>query len=87
MSGTLTLLHFALRRDRFRIVVWLVALVGATLVVATAFPGLYPNAEDREVVAQSMDTPASLALTGPAEYLTNYSYGSMLAHEMVGFMA
>jgi ABC-2 type transport system permease protein len=34
-----------------------------------------------------MSSPAGLAMTGPQHYLENYHFGSMLSHQMLGFMA
>jgi ABC-2 type transport system permease protein len=89
-TGTLTgagvLLRFNLRRDRVRIPVWLVALTLGTLWPAAAFPQLYATAAERQAAGATMNSPAGLAFTGPEHYLSDYSYGSMLGHQMLGFM-
>ncbi len=87
ITGTGTLLRFALLRDRLRIALWLLALVLSTAAIAAAFPGLYPDDAARAVAAQTMATPAGLAFSGPAEYLSDYSYGSMVGHQLLGFVA
>ncbi|MBC7267448.1 MAG: ABC transporter permease [Streptomyces sp.] len=87
LAGTRTLLRFALRRDRIRLPVWVLALFLGTLVTAQNYKTLYPDAEDRANVAETMDSPAGLAMSGPRHYLDDYNFGAMLAHEMIGFMA
>lgn len=87
LTGTGALLRFNLRRDRVRIPVWLGALTLGTLWPATAFTTLYPTAQDRQTAGATMDSPAGLAFTGPKHYLSHYTYGSMLSHQMLGFVA
>ncbi len=86
LAGTGVLLRFALRRDRVRIAVWLAALTLGTMATANAFSTLYPGAAERQVTGDAMNSPAGLAFTGPAHYLTDYTIGSMLSHQMLGFM-
>ncbi|MGW0826635.1 ABC transporter permease [Streptomyces sp. NPDC002845] len=87
LAGTRTLIRFALRRDRIRIPVWILALFLGTLSTASNYKTLYPDPEDRANAVETMDTPAGLAMSGPREYLTDYNFGSMLGHQMIGFMA
>ncbi|MQA01620.1 MAG: ABC transporter permease [Streptosporangiales bacterium] len=87
LTGTGTLLRFALRRDRVRIPVWLGALTLGTLWPAAAFPQLYETAAERQTAGDTMATPAGLAFTGPEHYLSDYHYGAMLGHQMLGFVA
>ena len=87
LTGTRALLWFDLRRDRIRIPVWLAALTLGTMWPAAAFPQLYTTAAERQTVAGTMNSPAGLAFTGPAHYLSDYTYGSMMSHQMLGFVA
>ncbi|MDK1473057.1 ABC transporter permease [Streptomyces sp. 549] len=86
LAGTGTLLRFNLRRDRVRLPVWLAALLLVTVSTATSYRDLYADAEDRASVAATMNSGAGLATSGPRHYLTDYSFGSMLSHQMLGFM-
>ena len=86
LTGAGTLLRFNLRRDRIRLPIWLAALTLGTLWPAAAFPELYATAAERQAAADTMNSPAGLAFTGPAHYLTDYNYGSMVSHQMLGFM-
>ncbi|WP_419996744.1 ABC transporter permease [Streptomyces boninensis] len=87
LAGTGTLLRFALRRDRVRLPVWVLALFLGTLSTANSFKTNYSSAKDRASIADTMDSAAGLAMTGPRHYLSDYSYGSMLGHQMLGFTA
>ncbi|MDH6225846.1 ABC-2 type transport system permease protein [Streptomyces sp. MJP52] len=84
-TGTGTLLRFALRRDRVRLPVWLLALLAGTLATADSYAALYDSPEARATAARTMGTPAALAMTGPRHYLDDYTYGAMLGHGMIGF--
>ncbi len=87
LAGTGTLLRFALRRDRVRIPVWTAALVVTTVASLDAFKKSYPGIADRQVAARAADSPAAIAMTGPRHYLSHYTYGVMLSHQMISFVA
>lgn len=83
-TGRLT--RFALRRDRLRIGLWTLGISGSTLLIANSFTELYATAADRAQIAQTMRSPAALAMTGPAHYLDGgYGLGAIMAHQMLGF--
>lgn len=86
LAGTGTLLRFNLRRDRVRLPVWIGALFFATVSTLSSFQQQYADTADRESMADTMDTPAGLAMTGPSRYLDDYGLGSMMSHQMLGFM-
>ncbi|WP_435849367.1 ABC transporter permease [Streptomyces rubiginosohelvolus] len=86
-TGTGTLLRFNLRRDHVRMSVWLLALTLGTLATAAEYRTLYSTPEERAAAVSSMDSPAALAMTGPRSYLSDYTAGAMLGHQMLGFMA
>ena len=87
LAGTGTLIRFILRRDRVRIPVWLGALTLLTVSTAISFPDIYPTAADRQARAELIESPAGIAMSGPGFGLDDYTYGSMLAQEVVGFVA
>lgn len=87
LVGTWSLARFILRRDRVRLPVWLAALTLTTVATARSFQDLYGDAANRAQVAKTMGTPAGLAMTGPEHYLTDYTLGAMMSHQMLGFMA
>lgn len=84
LAGTPALVRFALRRDRVRIPVWIGALTAANIGTATSFADLYQTEADRQGIAGTMNTPAALAMSGPSEYLRDYTVGAMMGHQMLG---
>ena len=79
--------RFILRRDRFRISIWLFSLTALTFLVAQAFADLYGTEEERQAIAETMLNPAMTAMVGPAYGIDNYTIGAMFAHEMLLFTA
>ncbi|MEU6503255.1 ABC transporter permease [Streptomyces californicus] len=86
-AGAGTLLRFGLRRDRVRLTVWVLALTLGTLATASEYRTLYSSPEERAAAVSSMGSPAALAMTGPARYLSDYTAGAMLGHQLLGFTA
>lgn len=86
-SGWFRLLRLNLRRDRWQILFWIVGIAGLSIIVASAFPELFPTAEERQVMAETVRNPAMIAMIGPSSSLNNYTLGAMFGHEMTLFMA
>lgn len=86
-KNTGRLSRFNLRRDRIRIPVWLLSLAVLTFVVALAFTDLYETAEDRQGIAETMKNPAMEAMVGKGYGLDNYTYGAIMANQMLLFTA
>lgn len=86
LAGLRTLIRFDLRRDRIRIPVWIGALTLGTVAPAASFADLYATPAARQATAETMNSPAGIAMTGPTRYLADYNFGSMTAHQMLGFV-
>lgn len=86
-AGTGTLIRFILRRDRVRIPVWIGAITLFVIGSALALPGSYPTAEDRQARADVIDNPATIMILGPGYGLDDYTFGAMMANEMLGITA
>lgn len=86
-TGTWTLIKLALRRDRWRIPVWVVSIVGLTILIAASFPEIYANTEERQARAALITSPAAVAFAGPGHGAEDYTYGAMMTNEMLGFTA
>jgi ABC-2 type transport system permease protein len=70
MTGAGLLLGVALRRDRVRLAVWVLALAGVLAGSAASTAQLYPTAASLAQIAKGLaDTPPSLAFYGPAAQL------------------
>lgn len=67
LTGTGTLVGFILRRDRIRLPVWLVAILGLVYASAAAAQGIYSTAAERTAYAETVgDSPAAIVMSGPA---------------------
>lgn len=78
---------FSLRRSRFSLVVWLVAITLVMVMVVMAYDALYQNALERQVMAETMRNPAMTSMLGPGYGLTDYTIGAMVGHQMLLFTA
>ncbi|WP_395105096.1 ABC transporter permease [Actinomadura sp. SCN-SB] len=87
LTGTGTLVRFMLRRDRIRIPVWLFALTLGTVGTASNLVTTYDTPAGRQSRADLVDSPAGIAFSGPGHGLDDYTYGAMLANEILGFVA
>lgn len=86
-QGATRLLRFALRRDRVRIPVWALSLGGLIAYFAVAIPTVYPDAAARQTRAAIMAEPSGAFLAGPGYGLDDYTFGAMVANEMLGMLA
>jgi ABC-2 type transport system permease protein len=87
LTGSGTLIRFFLRRDRVRLPVWVGSIVGFVVLLAASFPEIYPTQADRQARARFMESPTAAAFRGPGHGLDNYTYGAMLANELMAYIA
>lgn len=76
-------LRFFVKRERFKLAVWIMSITAVNVLVALAFSGLYQSDEERQVMAETMENPAMLALVGRGYGLDDYTTGAMLSHQML----
>lgn len=81
LTGTWILVRFIARRDRVRIPIWIVAVVGAMVGVAGSFADTFPTQADLDARAELVDSPIFIAFNGPGYGLDNYTFGAMVANE------
>lgn len=80
-TGTGVLVRLALRRDRVRLLIWVLSL-GVMMIYATqALDALYPTAADRQVRALLISSPAAVMMSGPGYGVDDYTLGAMIANE------
>jgi ABC-2 type transport system permease protein len=92
LVGTWSLVRLILRRDRFRLAVWVILLALVPLGTASAFVELYPDAASREQLAATVSSsPSLVAVLGP---LYDSSIGGLvswrvgvIAAFLIGLMA
>ncbi len=83
-AATGNLVRLALRLDRVRLTIWVVAIAGLTYSTASAFRELYPTVQSRTAFSATLaNTPALVALTGPPFDLR--TIGGLTAWRIGGF--
>lgn len=65
LTGTVTLVRFALRRDRIRLAVWVSALTLMMVYAPNAIRLAYPDQTQRQARVNLLKTPAGIVLGGP----------------------
>jgi ABC-2 type transport system permease protein len=66
--------------------VWIISLLLGNLATASSFAELYGDPDELGSIVATMGSPAGLAMTGPRHYLSDYTFGAMMSHEMIGFV-
>ncbi|MDT0270108.1 ABC transporter permease [Streptomyces sp. DSM 44915] len=88
LAGTATMTRFALRRDRVRLPLWLGGLTLSTAAAVSSLRTNYADPADRAGAAETLRSPAGIAMSGPEHYLDRgYDIGAMTAHQLLGFFA
>jgi ABC-2 type transport system permease protein len=77
-----TLLRFGVRRDRVRLLVWVLSLGLLAVYTVIALDRVYPTAVDRAARAAVVDTPAGILFSGPGFGTDAYTLGAMVANEL-----
>ena len=84
LTGTRALVGFVLRRDRVRIAIWIVSIVGLIVATVASVKGLYPTAADlRQAAVASEGNAAAIAFNGPAQALD--TLGGQIAFQVGAF--
>jgi ABC-2 type transport system permease protein len=81
-AGTGSLLRFALRRDRRRLIIGVLALGLLPVYTAVALGTIYPTPADRQGRAALIANPAGVLLSGPGYGLDHYTLGAMITNEL-----
>ncbi|WP_017571941.1 ABC transporter permease [Nocardiopsis halotolerans] len=81
-TGTGTLVRFVLRRDRVRLTVWVLALVGTVVATIPALGEMFTTQAQRQARAALMDTPTGVVFGGPGYGLDDYQLGPMVVNEL-----
>lgn len=84
-SGTLRLARLALRRDRIKLTIWLVAVIGLVAVMVPSLQETYGHPEQREVYASTMSSSMVGRMFGGV--LDGDSLGAILMVETYLFIA
>ena len=84
LTGTLALTRFILRRDRIRILVWIVAIVALGALTVVGITGLFPDqASLDQTAAATQHNAAAIAFNGPPQGLD--TVGGQVAFQFGAF--
>ncbi|MBI9011723.1 MAG: ABC transporter permease [Clostridiales bacterium] len=84
VAGLRIISFFIIRRDRKRILIWLLMLVMISIYVAIAFPTLYPTDTDTKAIVDALTNPAMVSMMGPFYGEPgSYSLGAIFTTEML----
>lgn len=81
-TGTCTLVRFVLRRDRVRLSIWVLALVGTVAATIPALDEMFATEAERQGRAALMESPTGIVFGGPGYGLDDYTLGPMLVNEL-----
>lgn len=82
LTGLPRLVRLVLRRDRVRLAVWVVAIVGLVVVSAASLKPLYPDRASQEQYVQlASGNPALQAFAGPGSGFDDPNLGVILVNE------
>ncbi|GAA2637928.1 ABC transporter permease [Streptomyces axinellae] len=88
LAGTGTLVRFALRRDRVRLPVWVLAVLLVSLSGIGKARTMAPDDPDKAAdMVKTLSGPAMLAMTGPAHNLSEFTPAAALSMLMLGYGA
>jgi ABC-2 type transport system permease protein len=82
LTGLGRLVRLVLRRDRVRLTVWVVAIIGVVVVSAAGLIGLYPDQESIDAYVRLFgDNPALVTFAGPGHGFDDPNLGVVLVNE------
>ncbi|MDR2035432.1 MAG: hypothetical protein LBP91_01975 [Coriobacteriales bacterium] len=79
--------RFILVRERIVGLIWIVALAGSAILFAAMYPGLFSSDAEMQAMAQTMNTPAMVALMGPVYGLDTLNTAIIMAQECLIWFA
>ena len=86
VAGFWPLTNLLFRKDRWKILIWFLCLVGVSMASAMAYPEVYKTEEDIMGFALTMENPGMIAMIGPGYELEDYtSTAQIFAHELLLF--
>ncbi|MGP4117246.1 ABC transporter permease [Levilactobacillus zymae] len=86
-TGTGRLTRLGLRRDRFRLLIWVLVLAGLMAAVAVKFVDIYGTKAEIAGIVATLKSPAIVAMFGPFQLGKNATTAQIFANEMLLFMA
>ncbi len=78
---------FTAKRDRVRLIIWILGISLFVVSLAILMPELYPEQADKMILAETMKNPAISFMIGYSAGLENYTDGAIMGHFMIVFSA
>jgi len=86
-SNTGTLTRFILKRERISSTLWIIGILAISLAVAMTLPNIFESDIERQMMAETMKSPAMVAMLGPSYGADDYTNGAMMSNMMLLFTA
>ena len=86
-TGAGLLMKLIFKQNRFKLLIWLIGLIGVTIGTASVYPEVYPNQESLLAYALTADNPSMVAMLGPGYEMEDYNLGTAFAMDMLIFTA
>ncbi|MFV0352984.1 MAG: ABC transporter permease [Oscillospiraceae bacterium] len=80
-------LRFIARREKFASLLWVICIAGSSILFVGMYPGLFPDKESLLIMANTMNTPAMIALMGPVYGLEAITPAMIMAQECLIWFA
>ncbi|MDR1781756.1 MAG: ABC-2 transporter permease [Bacilli bacterium] len=84
-SKTLSLLWFYLKKDKFKNICWIIAIVAFLVGIAGMYPSLFKTPEDLMAIGITMQSPSMIAMAGPL-YGNSYHVANVMANNLLIFI-
>lgn len=86
-AGSIILSRFTIRKDKFRLLVWLLMLSAFFVCFIPVFKNMFSSTDPAQmaVTVAMMKNPAMIAIVGPVYGAKNYTTGAMFANFMLVF--
>ena len=83
-SGTLT--RFILKRDRIRLLIWIIGLCGFAVSFIPIFENILNTGDNNQMMLLMMESPVMVSILGVPYGAANYNTGAMYANMMLLFL-
>lgn len=84
-NGTSKIIQLFIRQHRFKISLWVLGIVGLSVIVALTYPEIYTTDADITGFAITISNPAMKAMLGSGYDVESYNVGAIFANEMLMF--
>ncbi|HHU53514.1 MAG TPA: hypothetical protein GXZ43_05485 [Clostridiaceae bacterium] len=80
-ANTGNCVQFILRQYKFLLLIFVLSILAFTIFSAQSYLELYPDAIERQLIAETMKNPSLVAMLGPVYGSENYTIGAVLSNQ------